>query len=418
MTNQVSSQANWHADDVPNILKILNSQMSGLSSEEAKIRLNIYGKNVLKPPKRRGLISSFFAQFNHVLIYVLLGSALATAALRHWIDMSVILGVVLANAIIGVIQENKSERALNALAHMLSLKATVIRNNLHMIVPADQLVLGDIVLLKSGDKVPADLRLVEIKNLQIQEAILTGESMPIEKSISFVASDAELGDRTCMAYSGTLATYGKGIGVVVATGEYTEVGRIGAMLTGLPTMITPLLKQINVFSRWLTMAILIIAGATFLFGVFFRDYEISTMFMAAVSLAVAAIPEGLPAIITITLAIGVTRMAERNAIIRRLPAVETLGSVTVICTDKTGTLTLNELAVRDIITSQHQFNVTGTGYGDIGEFLLHNIVIDPENYNDLKNSMSAAILCNDAELTKIDGEWQLHGNPVDGALLS
>lgn len=418
MTTQANLSSSWHADDIQKVLKILDTRGNGLSTEEVKSRLTIYGKNALDTAKRRSLFRSFLEQFNYALIYVLLAAAFATAILGHWIDTSVILGVLIANAIIGVIQEGKAEQALSAIAHMLSLKATVIRNNQHRVVPADQLVPGDIVLLKSGDKVPADLRLIEIKNLQIQEAILTGESMPIEKSISPVTSDAQLGDRTCMAYSGTLVTYGKGRGIVVATGQCSEVGRIGTMLAGVPMMSTPLLKQINEFSRLLTIAILIIASLTFLFGVFFRDYGISTMFMAAVGLAVAAIPEGLPAIITITLAIGVTRMAERNAIIRRLPAVETLGSITVICTDKTGTLTRNELTIREIITAQHQFNVTGTGYGEDGDFLVNTDRIDPDDYDDLKKTTTAALLCNDAELTKMDDEWRVHGSPVDGAFLS
>src|SRR3990167_10916583 len=293
-----------------------------------------------------------------------------------------------------------------------------MRNGMRMIVSSETLVPGDIILLKSGDKVPADLRLLNSKNLQLQEALLTGESLPVEKSIAPVALNAELGDRSCMAYSGTMVTYGKSIGVVVATGENTQVGRIGKMLAELPTITTPLLRQMNIFSRWLTIAILIIAAFTFLFGIYFRDYGINTMFMAAIGLAVAAIPEGLPAIITITLAIGVTRMAERNAIIRRLPAVETLGSISVICTDKTGTLTLNELAVQDVITAQHHFNVSGTGYGNEGEFLLNAIIVDSTKREDLKKAINAAILCNDAELIKIDGKWRLSGNPVDGALLS
>lgn len=418
MITQTPSQSDWHSYDASHVLQQLNTQINGLTTEEANRRLKIVGLNALKPPKRHSLAMRFLAQFNHVLIYVLIGAAFATAMLKHWIDMSVILGVILINAIIGVIQEGKAERALEAIRHMLSLKATVMRNGHRVTVPAETLVPGDIVLLKSGDKIPADLRLVSSKNLQIQEAILTGESMPVEKSISPISSAAQLGDRICMAYSGTMVTYGKGIGVVVATGKSTEMGRIGALLAELPTITTPLLQQMNVFSRWLTIAILVVAGFTFLFGTFFRHYGMNTMFMAAVGLAVAAIPEGLPAIITITLAIGVTRMAERNAIIRRLPAVETLGSVTVICTDKTGTLTLNELTVQDIITTEHCFNITGVGLNDVGEFRLDTVVIDPDKNAVLTQAINAATLCNDAELTKMNGEWHLHGNPVDGALLS
>lgn len=409
----------WHKYEISEVLKQLNTQLTGLKDDDdAKKRLEIYGPNSLKQSPRPGFIKRLIAQFNHLLIYVLLGSAAISASLSHWIDMSVILGVVLINALIGFIQEGKAERALVAIAHMLSLQASVIRNNKRMIVPAENLVPGDIVLLKSGDKVPADLRLIHVKSLQIQEAILTGESIPVEKSTDPIFDSAELGNRTCMAYSGTLVTYGKGMGIVVATGENTEVGQINLMLTEVPTVVTPLLIKINHFSRMLTFIILSLASITFLFGVLIRGYLISDMFMAAVGLAVAAIPEGLPAIITITLAIGVIRMAKRNVIIRRLPAVETLGSVTVICTDKTGTLTLNELTAQNISTATHQFFVTGVGYNNIGNFQLHDEIIDPDSFVDLSLAIRAAILCNDAELEYTEDNWQLHGNPVDGALLS
>lgn len=408
----------WHTYAVNEVFKLCNTQLTGLTEEDAKERLKICGSNSLKQPLRPGFIKRLIVQFNHLLIYVLLGSVAISAMLNHWIDMSVILVVILINALIGIIQEGKAEQALDAICHMLSLQASVIRNDRRMIVSAETLVPGDIVLLKSGDKVPADLRLINAKNLQIQESILTGESIPVEKSTDPILDTADLGNRTCMAYSGTLVTYGKGIGIIVATGENTEVGQIGAMLTEVPTMVTPLLQKINIFSRWLTFIILAVASITFLFGVFIRGYLISDMFMAAVGLAVAAIPEGLPAIITITLAIGVTRMAKRNVIIRRLPAVETLGSVTVICTDKTGTLTLNELTAQNISTAEHQFFVTGVGYGNNGNFQLHHEIIDPETFMDLSLAIRAAILCNDAELENVDTEWCLHGNPVDGALLS
>lgn len=408
----------WHKYEISEVFKQLNTQLSGLKDDDAKKRLKVYGPNSLKTSPRPGFIKRLIAQFNHLLIYVLLGSAAISALLSHWIDMSVILGVVLINALIGFIQEGKAERALDAIAHMLSLQASVIRNDKRMIVPAENLVPGDIVLLKSGDKVPADLRLIDVKSLQTQEAILTGESIPVEKSTDPIMDPAELGNRMCMAYSGTLVTYGKGIGVVVATGENTEVGQINVLLTEVPTVVTPLLLKINNFSHTLTFIILTLATITFLFGVLIRGYLISDMFMAAVGLAVAAIPEGLPAIITITLAIGVIRMAKCNVIIRRLPAVETLGSVTVICTDKTGTLTLNELTAQNISTATHQFFVTGVGYNNNGDFLWHDEMIDPDSFLDLTLAIRAAILCNDAELENTGDEWRLHGNPVDGALLS
>lgn len=416
--NKSPEQNFYYTQDIAEVLKQLNSQLEGLDENEAALRLKFYGPNALIAPKRRNFITRFFAQFNHLLIYVLLASALITAVLQHWIDMSVILGVVLINAVIGMIQEGKAEKSLGAIRQMLTLKTIVIRNGLRTSVSAETLVPGDIIFLKSGDKVPADMRLIDTKNLQIQESALTGESLAAEKSTFSVAEDAELGERTCMAYAGTWVTYGKALGIVVATGESTEVGKIGKAVSELPTLTTPLLQQINHFARWLTLIILIAASATFLFGILIHFYSSKEMFMAAVGLAVAAIPEGLPAIITITLAIGVTHMAKRHAIIRRLPAVETLGSINVICTDKTGTLTCNELIVQNIVTAQHEFYVSGTGYGDEGDFQLDQQIVEPGEFQDLQQIIRAAILCNDAELVKLNNQWQLHGNPVDGALLS
>lgn len=408
----------WYNKKTSEVLKNLNTDINGLSESAAKERLKIYGLNSLKSGKKKNFFIKFLSQFNHLLIYILLASSVISAMLSHWVDMSVILGVILINAIIGMIQEGKAEKALDALRKMLTLQASVIRNNRRKIVDAKRLVPGDIVLLKSGDKIPADLRLVECKSLQIQEAMLTGESLPVEKSIEPIGEDTELGNRQCMAYSGTFVTYGKGIGVVVATGENTEIGRIGGMLSHIPDLTTPLLKKLNQFARWLTIAILTVAFITFLFGFLIRHYTVNDMFMVAVSLAVAAIPEGLPAIITITLAIGVTRMARRNAIVRHLPAVETLGSVTVICTDKTGTLTQNELTIQNIVTSVNEFNVSGVGYGDEGDIQLNHSAINPDKYIDVIQAIQSGILCNDAELTFVDNEWNLHGNPIDGALLS
>ncbi|RDI43372.1 cation-translocating P-type ATPase [Aquicella lusitana] len=408
----------WHAIPENEVFKKLDTQKRGLDEEEARRRLKKYGYNVLRQPARRSLFQRFLAQFNNLLIYVLLASALITAFLQHWIDAGVILSVVLVNAVIGLIQEGKAEKALDAIRKMLSLQAMVIRNDQHYLIEADLLVPGDIVLLRSGDKVPADLRLIECKNLQLQEAILTGESLTVEKAVAPVPPDTGLGDRTSMSYAGTLVTYGKGMGVVVATGVNTEVGKIGTMLEKISSLSTPFLDQINVFGRWLTLFILMSASIIFIFGISVRHYPVIDMFMAAVGLAVAAIPEGLPAIITITLAVGVTRMAKRHAIIRRLPAIETLGSVTVICTDKTGTLTQNELSVQDVVTARNDYHVTGTGYGDQGEFTLEGELIDADDYPDLKMAILASILCNDAVLSKTNEEWRLHGTPVDGALLS
>jgi magnesium-transporting ATPase (P-type) len=410
--------AKWHARSIEEILRELGTNETGLSPEEANNRLAVYGPNILEPPKRRGPVPRFLAQFNNVLLYVLVGAAVVTALLGHWVDTGVIVGVVLINAIIGFIQEGKAEKALEAIRAMLSLQADARRGGRSVTVPAETLVPGDIVLLQSGDRVPADLRLLETKSLQNQESALTGESEAVEKATEPVAPETELGDRASMAYAGTLVTYGKGTGIVVETADRTEIGRVSSMLAEVQTLTTPLLRQMAVFSRWLTLAILVIAAATFVFGLLVHGYSLSDMFMAAVGLAVAAIPEGLPAVMTITLAIGVTRMARRNAIIRTLPAVETLGAVTVICSDKTGTLTHNELMVQTIVTARQLYTVTGSGYEPVGEFRIDDEPVTAGQYPNLAVAAQAAILCNDAELTESEGNWHLHGNPTDGALLT
>jgi magnesium-transporting ATPase (P-type) len=407
----------WHATPAEAVINRLGTDLEGLSADEAAKRLAQYGPNRLRPARRRGPIARFLLQFHNVLIYVLLGASVVTAALAHWVDTGVILGVVLINALIGYVQEGKAERALEAIRNMLSLSASVMRDGRKTTLPADALVPGDIVFLQSGDKVPADLRIVHVKNLQIQEAVLTGESIAVEKKREAVADEALLGDRSSMAYSGTLVTYGQATGVVVATGTSTEIGRISSMLAEVQTLTTPLLQQIELFGRWLTLAIIIVAVSTFGFGILIRDYAPSDMFLAAVGLAVAAIPEGLPAIMTITLAIGVQRMARRNAIIRRLPAVETLGSVSVICSDKTGTLTRNEMTVQAIATSRHLFEVTGVGYLPAGELTLDGIEASLDHRPLLSEMTRGALLCSDAGLRQTDTHWVVDGDPTEGALV-
>ena len=339
----------WHAIPPEEALKRLETGRDGLSAEEAAERLARHGPNRLTPPAGRSALWRFAAQFNNILILVLIAAAAVSALLGEIVDAVVIVGVVVINAAIGFIQEGKAEQALNAIRSMLSLNAAVVRDGRRMTIPAEDLVPGDLVHLASGDRVPADLRLITARNLQIEESALTGESVPVQKSVEPVAADAALGDRSSSAWSGTLVTMGQGTGLVVGTGDATEIGRISTMIAGVETLATPLLAQMAVFGRWLTGAILVLAAFAFAVGVWLRGLPMTEMFMAAVGIAVAAIPEGLPAVMTITLAIGVTRMARRNAIIRRLPAVETLGSVSVICSDKTGTLTRNELTVRRVV---------------------------------------------------------------------
>ncbi len=411
----------WHSLPVQEVLRVLAADSAGLSPDEAAQRLRQYGPNRLPPAKRDSLAKRFARQFHNVLIYVLLVSALVTALLDHWVDCGVILGVVLINAVIGVIQEGKAERALDAIRDMLSPGATVLRDGRRQEIPAEQVAIGDIVLLASGDRVPADLRLIETRRLRVEEAVLTGESDAVEKNVAAVDAQAVIGDRDCMAYSGTLVVYGQARGVAVATGAATEIGRISGLIAGVGILETPLLRQMGRFGRQLTAAILFLSALTFSFGVWGRGYGWAEMFFAAVGIAVAAIPEGLPAIMTITLAIGVQRMAKRNAIIRRLPAVETLGSVTVICSDKTGTLTRNEMTVQRLLTAERIFEVSGSGYAPHGGFSIAGREVFTGEFPELVDLGRAALLCNDAELhphPSPGAGWRIEGDPTEGALLT
>jgi len=408
----------WHSLSASEVLTRLEVTRDGLSDTEVDRRRAQYGPNLLPPPARTPGWKRFLLQFHDVLIYVLLAAGVITALLGHWLDSGVIIGVVIINAVIGFIQEGRAEEALDAIRSMLSPHAIVTRAGERHEIPAEDLVAGDIVHLSSGDRVPADLRLIDVKSLRVMEAALTGESLAVEKQVDAVAEDAALGDRASMAWSGTLVTYGQGTGVVTATGTATELGRISTLLASVEKLTTPLLKLMARFGQVLAGVILLLSGLIFGFGVWVRDYPASDMFLAAVGLAVAAIPEGLPAIMTITLAIGVTRMAHRHAIIRRLPAVETLGAVSVICSDKTGTLTRNEMTVQTVIGTDAIFEVSGSGYAPEGGFSREGERADPETYPLLREVARAALLCNDAELRDTDAGWQLAGDPTEGALLT
>ncbi len=408
----------WHTQDTDTVFLTVSSSTNGLSPQDAQHRLQEFGPNRLRQAKKKGPLARFLVQFHNVLIYVLMGAGVVTAFLGHWVDSSVIFGVVVINAIIGFIQEGKAEKALDAIRNMLSLQAMVKRDGKFISLPADQLVPGDVVLLQSGDKVPADLRLFKTRELRIEEAMLTGESVPVEKNTMPVDEHATIGDRKCIAYSGTLISYGQGQGVVVGTGDRTEIGRISSMLDEVQILTTPLLRQMAIFAKSLTIAIGIIAAATFGYGVLLQNYSAGEMFLAAVGLAVAGIPEGLPAIMTITLAIGVQRMARKHAIIRRLPAVETLGSVTVICSDKTGTLTRNEMTVQSVATVAGICEVSGVGYDPHGAFSIDGDDVRPEVSQLLRELAQAALLCNDATLTKVKGHWLMQGDPTEGALVA
>jgi calcium-translocating P-type ATPase len=398
-----------HATSVANCLAALNASPDGLSPHEAAQRLAIHGPNQLPDVQGRGPLRRFLLQFHNVLVYVLLGAATVTAALQHWVDTGVILAVVLANALVGFVQEGKAEAAMAAIRDMLAPRANALRDGRRVSIDGADIVPGDIILLEAGDKVPADLRVIEARGLAVQEAILTGESVPVDKLVRPASTDADLGDRHSMLWSGTLVTKGTARGLVVATGQDTEIGRIGGLLAGVERLTTPLVTQMDHFARWLSFLILLASALLLVYGYFVGHHAFGEMFMAVVGMAVAAIPEGLPAVMTITLAIGVQAMARRNAIVRHLPAIETIGSVSVICTDKTGTLTRNEMVVAAVETPDGTFAIDGVGYAPEGN-------ITPAG--DLARLARAAALCNDARLHRKDGVWTVEGDPMEAALLA
>ena len=400
-------ERDWHAVEINDVLSSFDTQPGGLSEAEAAARLRQYGPNSLPQAKRRSALRRLADQFHNLLIYVLLGAAVLSFFLDHIVDAAVILAVVIVNGAIGFIQEGKAEHALEAIREMLDPHAVVLREKSRRTVPAEEVAPGDLVLIEAGDRVPADLRLIKAPNLRIEEAVLTGESVAVDKATDPVPGDAPLGSRDSIAFSGTLVVSGQGTGIAVTTGRSTELGRISTMVASVETLKTPLLRQVERFGRQLTAMILAVSALTFLFAFYVREYAIGDAVMVVVGLAVSAIPEGLPAIMTIALAIGVQRMALRNAIIRRLPAVETLGSVSVICTDKTGTLTRNEMTAGTVVTAGAEIEVTGVGYAPEGEV---RGTIAPA-------LIEAAVLCNDAELRQQDA-WRLEGDPMEGALLT
>ncbi|SFM14306.1 cation-transporting P-type ATPase [Marinobacter zhejiangensis] len=409
----------WHRVTVDAALAALETSPQGLSQPEIEARHQRYGANRLPAPPPERAFLRFLRQFHHILIYVLIGAATITGLLGHWLDTSVILAVVLLNALIGYVQEGRAARAITAIRHMLAPQASVLRSGRRLSVAGEDLVPGDVVLLDAGDRVPADLRLIRAHSLQIQEAILTGESVAVDKQTEPLGKAAAIADRSCMAYSGTTVTRGQGCGVVVATGGLTEVGQISGMLVNVDTLKTPLIEQMEVFARWLTLVIAIVAGLLLVYGHFVQQQAFAGLFMAVVGLSVAAIPEGLPAVLTITLAVGVQAMAKRHAIVRRLPAIETIGSVSVICTDKTGTLTRNEMSVATLVAGGQHFDVECSGYAPTGSLTLARDVVAPESLPlAVELLVRTAVLCNDAELHKQEASWHVEGDPMEGALLA
>jgi magnesium-transporting ATPase (P-type) len=405
----------WHALTVDDVLKRLPTSIGkGLDTGEAATRLQKYGPNRLPEGKKRGPFVRFLSQFNNILVYVLLGAGFIKLMLNLWVDAGIIFGVVILNALLGFIQEGKAEKALDSIRNMLSAEARTLRGGETRMIPAEQLVPGDVVLLESGDKVPADLRLADAKNLRTEEAALTGESVPSEKTTDPVLEKATVGDRESMAFSGTMVVSGRATGVVVATGSETELGRINRLLASVSALETPLLRQIKKFGYAITAAVGIVGVLVFAYGKWVADIPFVELFQAVTGIAVSMIPEGLPALITITLAIGVQRMAQRQAIIRRLPAVETLGSVSRICSDKTGTLTLMEMMVVSAVTAESEYQVTGNGYVPDGEVKKDGKPAGKDPVLGLMGRVSA--LCNDAELFQQEGVWKVEGDPTEGAL--
>ena len=407
----------WHqlaGDEVAQ--RVGTDPRRGLDTFEVAHRQEQVGPNVLKAPKGQGRLVRFLLQFHQPLVYILLLSALATTAMKGTVDGAVILGVVLCNALIGFAQEAKALRAIQALARSMVSETTVIRAGEPRRLPAAELVPGDVVLLQAGERVPADLRLIRTRELHIDESTLTGESVPVHKNDRVLEPGTALAERINMVYSATMVTHGGGTGIVVATGDQTEIGRISELIASVRPLATPLTRKFARFSSLLMYAILGLAIFTFLIGLW-RGEPWLEMFLSAVALAVAAIPEGLPAALTITMAIGVSRMARRHAIIRRLPAVETLGSTSVICSDKTGTLTQNQMTVREIAAGGESYLVSGIGYAPGGSIGARAGAADSNCNRALIECLTAGLLCNDTRMVEAGGAWRVEGDPTEGALI-
>ncbi len=412
------AQATYHASDAATVLSRLGGHGTGLTDQQRADRLNRFGRNELPAPPPRSAILRFLSQFNNALIYFLLAAAVAAWSLGHYVDAAVIVAVVLVNAVVGFIQEGKAESALASIRNMIAPRGHVLRDGHRTSIAAAEIVPGDIVLIEAGDRVPADMRLMRARGLLIDEAILTGESVASEKHETSVAEDASLGDRTCMAFSGTMVAAGQGMGIVVATGRSTEIGKISALLSGIDELTTPLLRQINSFGRKFTWVAIGAGCLLFAFAVLVRNFDWTEALIAVVALAVGVVPEGLPAVMTITLAIGVQRMAARNAVIRRLLAVETLGATSVICSDKTGTLTRNEMTARRVVVANGEILANGSGYVPEGDLSLPVGPSAEDALLDALKLIRAGLLCNDAHLSSTGNIWTVNGDPMEGALVT
>ena len=405
-----------YAHPVDDVVSDLDTGGDGLGADEAARRLDTVGPNVLPEAKRTPAWLRFLSHFNDTLIFILLGAAAIKAVMADWLDVWVILAVAIINAVIGFVQEGRAEKALAGIRGMLSADASVRRDGSWQTVAAADLVPGDVVRLSPGDKVPADLRLTQASQLRIDEAALTGESVPASKQTDPVDEDAGVGDRSSMAFSGTIVSAGQGRGIVTGTGGRTEIGKIQELVGGAGVLTTPLTRQLDSFGKVLTLVILGMAAVMMLIGRFAHGMPFGELISATIGFAVAAIPEGLPALVTITLAIGVQQMARRRAITRKLPAVETLGSVTTVCSDKTGTLTKNEMTVRRMVTPLARYDVSGLGYEPEGDITRADGDQDAVSGGDLAALLAVADLCNDAHVALGDDGWRLVGEPTEGAL--
>ena len=418
--NTESADTKWFSLEIREILETLHSDtQAGLSEHDAVERVAKFGPNALPEPKRSSAIMRFLKHLNDILIYILFAAAIISGLLAHYLDAIVILGVAIINALIGFIQENKAEKAIEDLKELLSPRAKVLRDKKRTEIDAANLTIGDIVLLEPGDRIPADLRIARSDHLKIEEATLTGESVPTEKTVEPLPVETMLGDRVNMAFSGTSVVSGTGLGIAVAIGSQTEIGKINQMLSSVKTMTTPLLQQTAKFGKMISVLIVGVSVLLYMYGLAVKTNDPIELLMAVVALAVAAIPEGLPAILSIILAIGVQNMARRKATIRNLPSVETLGAVSVICSDKTGTLTKNEMTVQKIVTRDGFYCVSGSGYSPEGTIEKDGQSVDYDKAPALRKLLLCGDICNESSLAQTnDGNWKVNGDPTEGALIA
>lgn len=410
------NNTSWHSSYADEALKNLQTNSNGLSSGEAADRLKRYGSNELTAEEKVSPLKLLLEQFKSLLIIILIAAAAVSASMGEMVEAIAIIIIVVLAGVLGFIQEYQAGKAIDSLKKMAAPHASVIRDNEEKVINSSDLVPGDIILIKTGDRIPADARIIEASNLKVEEASLTGESLPVDKIINPVDEESTIGDRKNMLYSGTSVSYGRGKAVVTETGMNTEFGKIARLLHSTENRKTPI--QINLDQLGKKIGIFAIVLATVMSTVgYLRGHTIVEMFIWGVALAVAVIPEALPAVVTISLALGVRRMVKRRALIRKLPAVETLGATTIICSDKTGTLTQDEMTIQRIYTASSLYEVTGSGYLPRGEFRIDGRTVDLKDSRDLKYLLTSGILCNDTNIREVDGQWEVMGDPTEGAIV-